>query len=94
VVAILGPRQIGKTTLARQYAERVGGQVTRFDLENPWDISRLEDPLGALEGLRGLVVLDEVQRRPGDLSAPGANPGRFGLPHPRGRGDLSFQVAY
>ena len=63
-VAILGPRQIGKTTLARQFAERTPGPVTRFDLENPRHLSRLEDPLGALEGLRGLVVLDEIQRRP------------------------------
>ena len=64
VVAILGPRQIGKTTLARQYAERTGGPVTRFDLENPRDLSRLDDPPAALEGLRGLVVLDEIQRLP------------------------------
>ncbi len=63
-VAILGPRQIGKTTLARQYAERVPGPATHFDLENPRDLSRLEDPLNALEGLDGLVVLDEIQRRP------------------------------
>ena len=64
VVAILGPRQIGKTTLARQYAERTGGPVTRFDLEDPRDLSRLDDPPAALEGLRGLVVLDEIQRLP------------------------------
>ncbi len=64
VVAILGPRQIGKTTLARQYAQQTVHPVTRFDLENARDLSRLEDPLGALEGLRGVVVLDEIQRRP------------------------------
>ena len=63
-VAILGPRQVGKTTLARQYADRIAGPVARFDLENPRDLSRLEDPMGALEGLSGLVVLDEIQRRP------------------------------
>ena len=63
-VAILGPRQIGKTTLARQYGERCRGPVTRFDLEDARDLSRLEDPFAALERLRGLVVLDEVQRRP------------------------------
>ena len=63
-VAILGPRQIGKTTLARQFAERVPGSVTRFDLEDARHVARLEDPLGALEPLRGLVVLDEIQRRP------------------------------
>ena len=64
VVAILGPRQIGKTTLARQYADRMGGPVTSFDLEDPRDLSRLDDPPAALEGLRGLVVLDEIQRLP------------------------------
>ena len=64
VVVILGPRQIGKTTLARQYADRIGGPVTRFDLEDPRDLSRLDDPPAALEGLRGLVVLDEIQRLP------------------------------
>ncbi len=63
-VAILGPRQIGKTTLARQYGERCGQPVTHFDLENARHLSRLEDPLVALEGLRGLIVLDEIQRRP------------------------------
>lgn len=63
-VAILGPRQIGKTTLARQFAERHPGPVTRFDLEDARHLARLEDPLGALEPLRGLVVLDEIQRRP------------------------------
>lgn len=63
-VAILGPRQVGKTTLARQLAQRTGGPVTRFDLEDPRDLSRLEDPLAALERLRGLVVLDEIQRLP------------------------------
>ena len=64
MVVILGPRQIGKTTLARQYADRIGGPVTRFDLEDPRDLSRLDDPPAALEGLRGLVVLDEIQRLP------------------------------
>lgn len=63
-VAILGPRQIGKTTLARQFAERIPGPVTRFDLEDPRHLSRLEDPPAALEGLRGVIVLDEIQRRP------------------------------
>lgn len=63
-VAILGPRQIGKTTLARQYGERCGQPVTRFDLEDARHRSRLEDPFAALEHLRGLVVLDEIQRLP------------------------------
>ena len=64
VCAILGARQVGKTTLAAQVAEGWKGGVERFDLENPRDIRRLGDPLGALEPLRGLVVLDEIQRLP------------------------------
>lgn len=64
VVAILGARQIGKTTLAGEIAPAISNSVTRFDLENPTDLSRLVDPMLALQGLTGLVVLDEVQRRP------------------------------
>jgi hypothetical protein len=64
VVALLGARQIGKTTLAGQVAAAVGATVARYDLESSRDQARLEDPLLALEPLRGLVVLDEVQRRP------------------------------
>lgn len=62
VTALLGPRQCGKTTLARGLVERLGGVV--FDLENPVDLQRLSAPMLALEGLSGLVVLDEIQRRP------------------------------
>jgi predicted AAA+ superfamily ATPase len=66
VVAILGPRQCGKTTLARMYADRfVNETVTRFDLEDPTHLSRLESPKLALEDLQGLVIIDEVQRSPG-----------------------------
>jgi len=61
-VALLGPRQCGKTTLARQVAAETGARF--FDLENPDDEAALENPMLALEGLGGLVVLDEVQRRP------------------------------
>jgi predicted AAA+ superfamily ATPase len=62
LVMILGPRQCGKTTLARGIAaER---KAAYFDLENPRDEARLAEPLLALERLRGLVVVDEVQRRP------------------------------
>ena len=64
VVAILGARQVGKTTLARSLAERWDGPVTHFDLESPPDLVRLEDPTLALSPLRGLVILDEIQRRP------------------------------
>lgn len=64
VVAILGARQVGKTTLARMVAADRGGPVTFLDLEDPADAARLADPILALGGSRGLVVLDEVQRVP------------------------------
>jgi hypothetical protein len=64
VVAVLGARQVGKTTLARQIADRFDGPSERFDLEDPADLARLADPMVALSPRRGLVVLDEVQRRP------------------------------
>ncbi len=62
VVALLGPRQSGKTTLAAQILKTHRGE--RFDLEDPRDAQRLSEPMTALEGLRGLVVIDEVQRQP------------------------------
>ncbi len=62
IAALLGPRQCGKTTLARMISERE--QCTYFDLENPVDLRRLSAPLSTLEELSGLVVIDEVQRRP------------------------------
>jgi len=62
VVSLLGPRQVGKTTLARQLAR--GRRATRFDLEDPTDLARLSAPMLTLEPLRGLVVIDEVQRLP------------------------------
>ena len=64
VVAVLGARQIGKSTLARQLVAARRGPATWFDLENPADIARLADPGLELRPLRGLVVLDEVQRLP------------------------------
>lgn len=64
VVGLLGPRQIGKTTVARAIAADRGKAVTYFDLEDPADLRRLDDEATALQDLRGLVVIDEVQRRP------------------------------
>jgi len=64
VVAILGARQVGKTTLAASIAPTFSDRISRFDLENPSDLARLADPMLALQELKGLVVLDEVQRRP------------------------------
>jgi len=65
IVGLLGARQVGKTTLARVLAESQTEAVTRLDLEDPRDLARLEDPMLALADLEGLVVLDEIQRRPG-----------------------------
>lgn len=59
VTAILGARQCGKTTIARQF--KVGHY---FDLENPRDLARLDQPQLALEDLTGLIVIDEIQRLP------------------------------
>ena len=68
VVALLGPRQCGKTTLAKLYIERFHPQFPQrlnyFDLEDPEDLARLSAPKLALQDLRGLVVIDEVQRQP------------------------------
>lgn len=63
VVALLGPRQCGKTTLARQMMP--AGHPQYFDLEDPVVAHFLEQPMTALRGLRGLVVIDEAQRQPG-----------------------------
>ena len=64
VVALLGARQVGKTTLAEALMRGWEGEATRFDLEDPRDLGQLDEPMLALEALRGLVVIDEVQRRP------------------------------
>ncbi len=63
VVALLGPRQCGKSTLGRAIAGQSPG-ATFFDLEDPRDVARLDDPMLALAETSGLVVLDEIQRRP------------------------------
>lgn len=64
VVALVGARQVGKTTLARALADRYQGPVTFLDLEDPRAAARLAEPILALEPLEGLVVVDEVQRHP------------------------------
>ncbi|OHE31987.1 MAG: hypothetical protein A3J94_06850 [Syntrophus sp. RIFOXYC2_FULL_54_9] len=61
-VALLGPRQCGKTTLARQFVSP--DSPNYFDLEDPLSLARLDEAMTALRGLTGLVVIDEVQRRP------------------------------
>jgi uncharacterized protein len=64
VVGLLGARQVGKMTLARQIAARGEAPFTFFDVEDPPDRARLADPKLALEPLDGLVVIDEVQHLP------------------------------
>ena len=59
---LIGPRQCGKTTLSRDLAEP--DSLNYFDLEDPTGLARLEEPMTALRHLKGLVVIDEIQRRP------------------------------
>jgi uncharacterized protein len=69
VTAILGARQVGKTTLAREIVKARKGETRYFDLEDPADRDRLADPMLALRKAKGLVVIDEIQRAP-DIFAP------------------------
>lgn len=62
VVVLVGPRQSGKTTLARELLAE--DSVNYFDLEDPTSLARLDEPMTALRPLKGLVVIDEIQRRP------------------------------
>ena len=65
VCAILGPRQCGKTTLAQQFAQQHNATAVHFfDLENTFDLGRLDNPMLSLSALEGLIVIDEIQRRP------------------------------
>ncbi|MBL7964951.1 MAG: ATP-binding protein [Flavobacteriales bacterium] len=64
-VALLGARQVGKTTLARSVTAAYGRQVVHLDLESPGDAAKLRDAQAYLEGVSDkLVVIDEVQRMP------------------------------
>jgi predicted AAA+ superfamily ATPase len=65
-VVLLGPRQVGKTTLAKSIAARRGKQgAIYFDLEHPADRRRLEDADAFLRAHTGtLVVIDEIHRAP------------------------------
>ena len=64
VVGLIGARQVGKTTMARELASRWDGDISFYDLEDPASRARLSDPMLALGGAQGLVVIDEVQRSP------------------------------
>ncbi len=61
-MGLIGPRQCGKTTLARQFV--AADSPNYFDLEDPLSLARLDEPMTALGPLSGMVVIDEVQRRP------------------------------
>lgn len=61
IVSLLGPRQCGKTTLAREFAQP--GSAVYFDLEDPVDIVKLKEPKNILENLKGTIVIDEIQRQ-------------------------------
>ncbi|OIP26737.1 hypothetical protein AUK22_06355 [bacterium CG2_30_54_10] len=62
VVALLGPRQCGKTTMARAFVS--ADSLNYFDLEDPFSQGRLANPMESLRPLKGLVVIDEIQRSP------------------------------
>ena len=64
VVAILGARQIGKTTITYEIESMITTPVHRFDLEDPEDLARLDEPKLALQNAKGLVIIDEIQRKP------------------------------
>lgn len=62
IVTLTGPRQCGKTTLAREYVAE--DSINYFDLEDPLSLARLDEPVTALSPLEGLIVIDEIQHRP------------------------------
>ena len=64
VVAIIGARQVGKTTITHEIATLIKMPIHRFDLEDPEDLARLNEPKLALKDLTGLVIIDEIQRKP------------------------------
>ena len=66
IVALLGPRQCGKTTIAKMYCKEFSSFPIEnyFDLESTVDLRRLENPFLALGPLKGLIVIDEIQRAP------------------------------
>lgn len=81
IVALVGPRQVGKTTLARGFVAPESANY--FDLEDPVSLAHLSEPMTALAGLQGLIVIDEIQRAPAlfpvlrVLADRGGAPARF-----------------
>ena len=65
VCALLGPRQCGKTTVSKDFAKLYQiPNINIFDLENPLDLERLNEPMLALSDLQGFVIIDEIQYKP------------------------------
>ena len=64
VVALLGPRQCGKTTLAEQFSSTLKEEFHKFDLEDSEDLAALSNPKLLFQELKGTIILDEIQRRP------------------------------
>jgi len=64
ITAVLGPRQCGKSTLARYFYDEHQSKATYFDLEHPADKRALQNPMSALESLQGLIIIDEIQIQP------------------------------
>jgi len=63
IVALLGPRQCGKTTLAKIFID-AQPNIHYFDLEDPEDLAKFEEPKLTLQTLQGTIVIDEIQRAP------------------------------
>lgn len=64
IVGLLGPRQCGKTTIAKQYQNQEKLKTHYFDLENPTDLEQLQNPVLIFKHMEGLIIIDEVQRLP------------------------------
>lgn len=86
VMAIVGPRQVGKTTLAKRLQAKMGAPSLYLDLENPRDLAKLSDPLLFFESNSShCIILDEIQRLPGlfpilrSVVDSDRRPGRFML---------------
>ena len=91
VVGIIGARQVCKTTLSRMLASEWRGESSFFDLESAEDQARFADPMLALKSLRGLVIIDEIQRLPNlftVLRVLTARSAFSGLPMPAPKLDL------
>ena len=62
IVALVGSRQCGKTTIAREFVSQ--SSLNYFDLEDPLSLARLEEPMTGLKDLTGTIIIDEIQRKP------------------------------